>query len=316
MISGFDSYKLSVNNINSINADTIDTSKISNEEFNSLSGINTSITIQQQLNDLVESGSTGIIDYITTKSIYISKDTSFPLQLSDGTTIYFKISSTGDIYGSSLYINNVLIDFSSFATLTNLLNYVSNSSLNSILNGYYQKSETWSRSDTSNEIEIRTGYTSGTCKTVDDAIIESVSATDADVAALDASVLALDGTLTGIAGDLAILNGTVAEQQIVIDEQQIAIDSLETTVGEHTTSIEELQAKTVNIDVGTGVEGNYTNFSGSINCTNINPTVDTLNIATSNYSLNNINIGNISSVICINGFPYTPFNIFQGFSQW
>ena len=145
--------------IQKLKVKNLKTNLISNEEFNTLNNIDTSQTIQTQINNLITSSSSGNLNNIITKSIYITKDTTlFPLQLSDGTTIYFKISSTGDIYGSSLYINNVLIDFSSFATLTNLLNYVSNSSLNSILNGYYQKSETWSRSDTTNEIQIRTTH--------------------------------------------------------------------------------------------------------------------------------------------------------------
>ena len=72
-----------------------------------------------------------------------------------------------------MYINNVLINFSSYITSsylntalasyitssylnTALSSYVSNSALNSALNGYYQKSETWSKADTDNQISIAT----------------------------------------------------------------------------------------------------------------------------------------------------------------
>ena len=70
------------------------------------------------------------------------------------------------------------------------------------------------------------------------------------------------------------------------------------------------------MDVGTGIEVNFTNFANSIHTTNINPTVAVLNIGTSTLSLNTINIGTIGSVIYIGGLPYTPYNIFNGFSQW
>jgi hypothetical protein len=321
--------KLKVNNL--------ETSLISNDEFNTLNNIDITQTIQTQINNLISSSSSGNLNNIITKNIYITKDTAlFPFQLSDGTTIYFKISYTGELYCSKLYINNVLIDFSSFATLTNLLNYVSssdlntilngyisntnlntildgyisNSNLNSILNSYYQKTETWSKSDTTNEIQIRTGYTDGTtCKSVDDAIIEDLAATDADVAALDASLLALDTTVDGLIVDIGVLDADVATINA-----DIAI--LDTTVGNHTISIEALEAKTIYMDVGTGIEGNFTNFANSIHTTNINPTVAVLNIGTSGLSLNNINIGTIGSTIFIGGYPYVPYNIFNGFSQW
>ena len=51
MITGFDSYKLSVNNLNSIYADTIDTTLISNNELNTLENIDITQTIQNQINN-------------------------------------------------------------------------------------------------------------------------------------------------------------------------------------------------------------------------------------------------------------------------
>ena len=145
--------KLKINNL--------ETSLISNSEFNTLNNIDTSQTIQNQINNLIISGSSGNLNNITTTNILINANSnSYPLQINYSTLNVFKISNDGSIYSSNLYINNVLINFSSYITSsylnTALSYYVSNSALNSALNGYYQKSETWSKADTDNQISIAT----------------------------------------------------------------------------------------------------------------------------------------------------------------
>lgn len=211
MINGFDSYKLSINNLNDVNCDTITS--------------NTDKT-------------------------------------------------------SSLYINGVLIDFSQYITssyLSNyvtttvfnntLANYVTNSSLSSTLSNYatygalssYRLiSDSWSRSDTTNEIVIRTGNTGynadgsiKTCKTYTDesvaVVAGGVAVNSTAIAGLVAWQSATDATIAGIEGQIGGIEG-----QIATLEDQVA--TLETDVG-------ELQTKTQNQTATSGT----TNFTGIVN---------------------------------------------------
>ena len=141
--------KLKINNL--------ETSLISNNEFNTLNNIDTSQTIQNQINNLIISGSSGNLNNITTTNIFIyANSNSYPFQINYSTLNVFKISNDGSIYSSNFYINNVLINFSSYITSSYLITSLSSYVSNSALNGYYQKYETWSKADTDNQISIAT----------------------------------------------------------------------------------------------------------------------------------------------------------------
>jgi hypothetical protein len=293
MITGFDSYKLSVNNLNSIYADTIDTSLISNNEINTLNNIDTSQTIQNQINNI----NTSISNL--------------------GNSVSSSTVTTTNLYTSYLYVNSVLINFSSYinsgylntalasyATLTDLSNYATLS----YLNGYRSVADSWSRSDTTNEIVNRTGVYNNnpdgsiqTCKQYTDAATAGLSS---GLATNIAATSALGVSLSGTQASLTATQGTVATQGGEIDElnsktqfQTASLTNLSTTF-----------TNTLNVTNGISnvvqLKNDGSIYGTSLNITNINPNSGT------------INIGGLTSTIYINGLPYTPFNVFSGFSQF
>jgi len=169
MITGFDSYKLSVNNLNSIYADTIDTTLISNNELNTLNNIDTSQTIQNQINNLITSIS-NIGSSITSSSIYTNN-----LHI-NGSLINFPSFIT------SSYLNTALV---SYASLEYLSSQLSNYATLSYLNGYRSVADSWSRSDTTNEIVNRTGTYPNNA---DGSIQNSKQYIDASIAAVSSSI--------------------------------------------------------------------------------------------------------------------------------
>ena len=292
MITGFDSYKLSVTNLNSIYADTIDTTLISNLELNTLNNIDISQTIQNQLNNIITSIS------------------------NIGTSV-----TSSSVYTNNLYINGNLINWASYITSgylnTALASYVSLSYLSSqlsnyatlsYLNGYRSVADSWSRSDTTNEIINRTGtYPNNS----DGSIQTSKQYTDASIAGLSsglatnvAATSALGVSLTATQASLTATQGTVATQGG-------EIDTLNSKTQFQTASLTNLSTSFTNtLNVTNGIsnvvqlKNDGSIYGTSLNITNINPNSGT------------INIGNLASTIYINGLPYTPFNVFNGFSQF
>ena len=95
-----------------------------------------------------------------------------------------------------------------------------------------------------------------------------------------------------------------------------------------------LNTKTIYQSTGTGLSGAYTQFINNLNVSNgvsnaiqlkntgegIMDTLTTTNIqpngTTISMSGNNINIGGLTSVIYINGLPYSAFNQLNFLNQW
>lgn len=250
--------------------------------------------------------------------------------------------SGNNIYGSSLYINNQLINFGSYVTssylTSQLANYVTTTYLSSQLNNYATTSalssyrlitDSWSRGDTTNEILIRVGNM-GT--NVDGSITTAKQYTDNATGGLSAGIASNSAAIAGVVASLATTNATVA--------------GLVGSVATLDSEVSALQTKTMYQSTGTGLAGPYTAFINNVNVSNgvsnavelkttgevvantlsatsctvgttytntINSSSGTLNISTSG---GNINIGGLASTIYINGFPYSPFNVFSGFSQW
>jgi hypothetical protein len=289
MITGFDSYKLSVNNLNSIYADTIDTTLISNNELNTLNNIDISQTIQNQINNIITSisniGTSVTSSSIFTNNLYIN-----------GSLINFSS------YINSGYLNTAL---ASYATLTDLSNYATLS----YLNGYRSKDDSWSRDDTTNQIVIRTGtYPNNsdgsiqTCKQYTDASIAGLSSGLAtNIAATSALGVSLSGTqasLTGTQGTVATQGGEIDTLNSKTQFQTSSLTNLSTTF-----------SNTLNVTNGISnvvqLKNDGSISATSLNITNINPNSSGI-----------INIGGLTSTIYINGLPYTPFNVFNGFSQF
>lgn len=259
------------------------------------------------------------------------------LRVNSLSTTNFNVDNSGNIYGVSLYINNQLIDFGSYVTSsylnTQLSNYVTSTYLSSQLNNYVTTSalssyrlitDSWSRGDTTNEILIRVG-SMGTNS--DGSITTAKQYTDNATAGLSAGIASNSAAITGVIASLATTNATVA--------------GLVGSVATLDSQVATLQTKTVYQSTGAGLSGAYTQFTnnlnisnsisnvvelkntgevvantlsaGTTNTNNINTSSGTLNICTSSGA---VNIGGLASTIYINGFPYTPFNIFSGFSQW
>ena len=248
-------------NCTTLYTDTINTSTITNDEFNSLNGINTTITIQEQLNDLVESGGNGIIDYITTKSVYINQNLIDlnPLVLSDGIITYFKISNSGSVYATNLYINNILIDFN-----------------------YFLKSETWSRSDILNITDNLTtdienechGYTDDKIATVNTSIgllTTGLGVNTVAIGGLATSLLTVQGEILTLQTELGVLESQVLTNEGILSTHTAQINALNTELDSVVVDVETLQG-----DVGTiqekvfyetsggDVNGNFTRFNSNL----------------------------------------------------
>ena len=235
-----------------------------------------------------------------------------------------------NIYGTNLYINNQLINFGSYITssylTSQLSNYVlssyltsqlSNYATNNALSSYRLISDSWSRGDTTNEILIRVGNM-GTNS--DGSITTAKQYTDNATGGLSAGIASNSVAITGVIASLATTNATVAG----------LVGSVSTLDGQVST----LQTKTMYQSTGTGLSGAYTQFTNNLNVSNgvsnaiqlkntgeaIVSTLTTTyiqpNSTTISISGNNINIGGLTSVIYINGLPYSAFNQLNFLSQW
>lgn len=324
----------SINGLMNISCDTLNTSLISNEEINTLNMSNTSTTLQNQIN-IINTLLTSTNSQFNTNQLILSNTNLYPFMISGISSLdIFKISNTGLIYvnGSlidfatfitSSYLNTALASYVSTSSLnTTLSSYVSNSSLSSALNGYFQKSETWSKTDIAN---IQND-TLNSAKTYTDGQITTVNAT------FGTTTAALGVSIAGLSAGLVATNLTVS--------------ALTTTVSANTADILTLNEKTQYITSGIDANGINTNIlsnlnisqglmnniilkqSGEVDCISVIsntatiPTITTKNINSTSNNLNigitttNIIIGSIGSVIYIGGFPYYPFNVFSGISQW
>jgi len=228
-----------------------------------------------------------------------------------------------NIYGTNLYINNQLINFGSYVTssylasnyalISSLSNYVLTSTLSSTLNNYATIS--YVNSQLSN-------YATNGALSSYRLISDSYAKWEVDnmVAGLSAGIAANGAATTGVIASLAATNATVAG----------LVGSVATLDGQVST----LQTKTIYQSTGSGLSGPYTQFINNLNVSNgisnaiqlkdtgeaVVSTLTTTNIqpngTTISMSGNNINIGGLTSVIYINGLPYSAFNQLNFLNQW
>jgi len=246
------------------------------------------------------------------------------LNVNSLSTKNFNVDNSGNIYGVSLYINNQLIDFSSYLTASYLTNYVTTSYLTSQLSNYVLSSTLSNYTTISYVNSQLSNYASNGALSSYRLISDSYAKWEVDnmVAGLSAGIAANGVAITGVVVSLAATNATVT--------------GLVGSVATLDSQVATLQSKTVYQNTGAGLSGAYTQFTNNLNISNgisnvvelkntgevitsscstnnLNSVSGTLNISTSG---GNINIGGLASTIYINGFPYTPFNVFSGFSQW
>lgn len=218
-------------------------------------------------------------------------------------TAKFDADTSGNIYGTSLYINNQLINFGSYVTssylasnyalISSLSNYVSTSTLNSTLNNYATNnalgsyrliSDSFNKSDVTNEVLIRTGYaglnSDGSYKTCK-------QYTDENIAAVSAATATNAAATTGVIASLAATNATVAviEGEIAtIQGELTTIDGQITTLEGKTQNQSATPANTSfngTLQMTNGVNNNITlNQTGDISCL-----TETLNTLTCNTEL-------------------------------
>jgi hypothetical protein len=221
-------------------------------------------------------------------------------------TANFDADNQGNIYGTNLYINNQAIIFSNYitssylsTTLSNyitssfltsqLLNYVTNSSLTitlqnyasiNALSSYRLISDSWSKSDTDNEIIIRVGNcgtnTDGSITTAKQYIDNATAGLSATIAVnaavstgLVASVATINSTLTVIEGEIATLQGEVSTIQTDVSTLQNKTIYQTSNAATLTTNFSN------NLSVGNNLSVNNTltcnsqiNGSGSLNLSN------------------------------------------------
>jgi len=270
------------NVIQKLKINNLETNLISNDEFNTLNNIDTSQTIQNQINNI----NTSISNL--------------------GNSVSSSTVTTTNLYTSYLYINSVLINFQSYITSGYLNTALASYATLSYLNGYRSVADSWSRSDTTNEIVNRTGtYPNNsdgsiqTCKQYTDSAVGGLSsglATNvAATSALGVSLTATQATLTGVEGTVATQGGEI---DTLNSKTQLQTGSLTSTTFTNTLNVTNGISNVVQLKNDGSIYGT------SLNITNINPNSGT------------INIGGLNSIIYINGLPYTPFNVFNGFSQF
>ena len=235
----------------------------------------------------------------------------------NATSITDTNQTSTNIYGENLYINNQLINFGSYVTssyLTSQLNnYVLSSYLSSQLSNYATIS--YVNSQLSN-------YATNGALSSYRLISDSYAKWEVDnmVAGLSAGIATNAAATTGVIASLAATNATVAG----------LVGSVATLDGQVST----LQTKTIYQSTGSGLSGPYTQFINNLNVSNgvsnaiqlkntgeaIVSTLTTTyiqpNSTTISISGNNINIGGLTSVIYINGLPYSAFNQLNFLSQW
>lgn len=305
MINGFDSYKLSINNLNDINADTI----VSNTDKT------TSLYINGQLIDFNS--------YIT--SSYLSTT------LANYVTSSF-LTSTLSSYVLASNLSNTLSSYVLSSTLSSTLSgYATNNALSS----YRLISDSFNKSDVTNEVVIRTGNSGNNA---DGSIKTCKQYTDEVAGGLSAATAVNSAAIAGVVASLAATNATVA-----INSAEIATIQGELTTID--TQITTLQGKTQN---QTATVGN-TNFAGSVQinnlttlgndgsltCNSINVDTGTISALTTNvnydqyiYSNSSVTVGNmtpglglssinLNGIVFVNGVALTPYSAASSFfSQW
>jgi hypothetical protein len=276
-LSGLNSF--SVNGLINISADTVNTSTITNNELNTLDNIDTNQTIQNQINNINSSIS------------------------NIGTSV-----TSSSVYTNNLYISGSLVNWASYITSGYLNTALASYATLTYLNGFRLISDSWSRSDTTNEIVNRTGtYPNNS----DGSIQTSKQYTDAATAGLSSGLAANVAATTALGVSLTATQASLTGTQTTVATQGTNIDTLNSKTQFQTASLTNLSTTFTNtLNVTNGISNvvqlkNDGSITGTtLNITNINPNSGT------------INIGGLTSTIYINGLPYTPFNVFSGFSQF
>jgi hypothetical protein len=312
MINGFDSYKLSINNLNDVNADSV----------NSNSDYTTNLYINGQLIDFssyVTSSylSTTLSNYVTS-SFLTSTLSSYVLASNLTSTLSSYVTSSNLTSTLSSYVLSSTLSstLSNYATISYVNSQLSNYATNGALSSYRLISDSYAKWEVDNMVA---GLSAG------------ITANGVAVTGVIASLAVTNATVAGLVTNVSTLNADVA----TLDGQVTTIDGQITT----------LQGKTQN---QTATAGN-TNFTGQVKINNLitlgsngSITGDTINVSTgvisalttnvnydqyiysnSSVTIGNANSGlglssiNLNGIVFINGVALTPYSAASSFfSQW
>jgi hypothetical protein len=284
MINGFDSYKLSINNLNDINADTI----VSNTDKT------TSLYINGQLidfNSYITSSylSTTLTNYVTS---------SFLTSTLSSYVLASNLSSQLSNYVLSSTLSSTL---SNYATISYVNSQLSNYASNGALSSYRLISDSYAKWEIDNMVSgLSAGIAANGAATT--GVIASLTVTNATVAGIGANVTTLNGQVATINGDLTTINGQITTLQG--KTQNITATA---GVSNFTGSVNATTVSCTNVEVSTG--GHTLNIGNNLYGGIL---TDNINIGTG-LAFNNVNI---LGVLYINGVPFVPFNVSAPMTQW
>jgi len=194
MINGFDSYKLSINNLNDVNADSVN----SNSEYT------TNLYINGQLIDFSSYVTSSYLS--TTLSNYITS--SF---LSSTLSSYVLASNLSSQLSNYVLSSTLSSQLSNYATISYVNSQLSNYASNGALSSYRLISDSYAKWEVDNMVA---GLSAGIAANgaTNAGLVVSLAATNAAVAINTAEIATIQGQLTTIDGQITTLQGKTQNQ--------------------------------------------------------------------------------------------------------
>ena len=333
MINGFDSYKLSINNLNDVNADSVN----SNAEYT------TSLYINGQLINFSSYVTSSYLS--TTLSNYITS--SF---LSSTLSSYVLASNLSSQLSNYVLSSTLSSTLSNYATISYVNSQLSNYATNGALSSYRLISDSYAKWEIDNMVGgLSAGITANGVATT--GVIASLAVTNATVSGLVANVSTLNGQVSTLDGQVSTLQGKTQNQTATAGNTNFSgvlnvTNGVNNNVtlnqtGDITCLTETLNTLTCNTEIkGNGklnltnatqdhvLTGNSLTLSQSGKNTSIygnsyigasNSTVQlygsTININNTNSisEFNTVTIGGLVQTVYLNGFVYINGKLVTGF---
>jgi hypothetical protein len=194
MINGFDSYKLSINNLNDVNADTV----------NSNTDNTTSLYVNGQLINFSSYVTSSYLS--TTLTNYITS--SFLTSTLSSYVLASNLSSQLSNYVLSSTLSSTL---SNYATISYVNSQLSNYASNGALSSYRLISDSYAKWEVDNMVAgLSAGITANGVAIT--GVVASLAVTNATVAGLVTNVSTLNGQVTTIDGQITTLQGKTQNQ--------------------------------------------------------------------------------------------------------
>lgn len=299
MINGFDSYKLSINNLNDVNADSVN----SNSEYT------TNLYINGQLIDFSSYVTSSYLS--TTLSNYITS--SFLTSTLSSYVLASNLSSQLSNYVLSSTLSSTL---SNYATISYVNSQLSNYASNGALSSYRLISDSYAKWEVDNMVSgLSAGIAANGAATT--GVIASLAATNATVAGIAANVTTLNGQVSTLDGQVTTIDGQITTLQGKVQNQTASIGNTNFTG----------QVKINNL-ITLGSDGSITGdtinvSTGVISALTTNVNYDQYIYSNSSVTIGNVNPGlglssiNLNGIVFVNGVALTPYSAASSFfSQW